>query len=249
MSETESVQNTSLHCVLYGGNGFVGTAIAKTLVDRGCKVSVVSRTGEMPNHLYFSGVAWAKSVDWLAGDALSPDTSLVASADVVVTLIGSPPLPTMSVGARRLQQFTNGEPNAKVIRTAKEQGVPKIILMAADIPVWMQTKKFGYYMGKEQSIDAAKQFADELGWSAAILYPTGIYGKRHTKSGTAIPLDWVMRPVALCQRAMPKALSSMLPPTLVSVEQVAQATADACFEPFEGVKHIQNDTIAALSCD
>lgn len=234
------------HCVIYGGNGFVGVAICQALLKLSLKVTVVSRTGARPKHLEQLYKTWADEVDWRKGDALDPDIDLLASADCVICLIGSPPLPTFSEGAWRLKVFSNSEPNRRVIEQAQKAGVKQLVLMAAHVPKILSSRKFAYWEGKRRSIAAAEAFVEaSADHKATIFYPSGIYGTRYLANGSAIPLHYVMAPIAWLQTKLPAFLQSKLPERLVSDTQVANAVASACLEPYSGCRHVTNAEIAA----
>ena len=214
--------------VLFGGNGFVGTEVAHQLVAQGLRVVAVSRTGTMPVHLQNGDSDWPKQVEWLAGDATQPDPALLADAQTVVLLVGSPPLPTFSQSAFEQQRDNNALPNCRAIEAAAEAGVTHIVLLSAYIPAALQRQSFGYYVGKQQSLAAAEQFASTSSQhGATVLKPSGIYGVRYTPSGRAIPINSVMKPIAALQQCLPSSLQSLLPATLVSVQSVAAAVVAA----------------------
>lgn len=200
--------------VIYGGNGFVGTHVAEMLTADGVVVVSVSRSGKMPEHLV--GSAWAEKVDWRSGDAAQPDTRLLAESDVLISVIGAPPLPTFSSKGYQQSVHTNGQANASVIQAAGESGIRSLVLLGAKIPSFINKQWFAYAQGKKIALEAAQHFttfSDEH--RATVLQPGGIYGKRHTKSGREIPIDWVMKPIA-----------TLLPSQLLSVERVARCVAD-----------------------
>lgn len=215
--------------ILFGGNGFVGTQIAKELVTRNVETVCVSRTGAMPTHL--KSVDWAQQVDWMQGDALNPDPELFTDATVVVSLIGSPPVPTFSKEAYAKQLAMNSEPNLSVIAAAGEFAVPRLVLLGAHLPSMIQTDKFAYAKGKRLCEEAAHAFVQESGQaSAVILKPTAIYGTRYTPEGKAINIAAVMQPLAKLQNLIPTSVRSYLPETFVNVNAVANAAAGACLD-------------------
>lgn len=54
---------------MLGGNGFIGSAIAKSAAERGLAVYSLSRSGRRP-----STAEWTNSVTWIKGDCLRPET-------------------------------------------------------------------------------------------------------------------------------------------------------------------------------
>lgn len=210
--------------VLFGGNGFVGTAIAEELIHQGITPVCVSRTGSMP--MYLNQTEWAEEAEWIQGDALDPDPRLFNDVLAVVTLIGSPPVPTFSKLAYQKQLAMNSEPNLAVIRATAETNVKRLVVLGAHLPEMIQTDKFAYAKGKRLCEEAAQEFADKFDQhTAVVLKPTAIYGVRHNSSGRPINIGLAMKPIANLQSMLPK---KYLPETLVSVHAVANATVNAC---------------------
>ncbi|MBX2847375.1 MAG: NAD(P)-dependent oxidoreductase [Acidiferrobacterales bacterium] len=210
--------------VLFGGNGFVGIAIAEELVHQGITPICVSRSGAMPNHLAQSD--WAEQAEWIQGDALEPDIELFNDAIAAVTLIGSPPVPTFSRAAYQRQLAINSEPNLAVIKAMQESPVERLVVLGAHLPRMLLTDKFGYAKGKRLCAEAAQAFVEKSEThSAVVLKPTAIYGTRYNSSGKAVNLGLAMKPIANLQSKLPK---KYLPETLVSVQAVAIAAVDAC---------------------
>lgn len=216
-----------IRVVLFGGNGFVGTAIAEELIHRGVDAVCVSRTGSILVHL--AKTEWAQQVEWIQGDALNPDPNLFLDADVVITLIGSPPVPTFSKNAYAKQLATNSEPNLAVIKAAQKSSVNRLVMLGAHLPKAIQTDKFAYAKGKRLCEEAAREFAKTSEQhTAVVLKPTAIYGVRHNAAGKPINIAAAMRPIASLQSMLPGSFRRYLPETLVSVEAVANAAVDAC---------------------
>ena len=220
--------STPIHVLVYGGNGFVGSKVLELAATRGAICTSVSRSGKIPAQLERVRPSWLGQVTWVSGDALHPDPSLVASADVVVCLVGSPPLPTFNQRAFEQQVMINGSANSAVIAEAQRQGVKRLVLLSAHVPAVMRSSRFGYYVGKQQASEAAAGYAKASEDNAAtVIYPSAIYGKRYTDGGTAIPLGVLMSPVAWVMRCLPVVVSQFLPESPVPVEQVAASVVDA----------------------
>lgn len=215
--------------ILFGGNGFVGTAIAEELVYQGLNPVCVSRTGAMPMHLHDTD--WAQQVEWLKGDALDPDPNLLMDAVAVVALIGSPPVPTFSKTAYARQLAMNSDPNLAVINAMTHSSLTRLVLMGAHLPKIAQTDKFAYAKGKRLCEEAAMAFAklsDQH--TSVVLKPTAIYGVRHSQTGKPINVAAVMRPAAKLQSMIPTNMGRFLPERLVSVSSVAGAAVKACLD-------------------
>ena len=106
--------------MIFGGTGFVGSAIAREAARRGLLVQCVTRGGDAPAHL--RSEPWAASVTWLRGDALDPGTYAehMRGADAVITSVGRLPFPHLT---RDVIVRDNGETNVAPARCAAEVGV------------------------------------------------------------------------------------------------------------------------------
>ena len=105
-------KKTSFKVAIYGGNGFVGSHIARELSKHDICTVCVSRTGHKPLHLHDK--SWSESVRWCKGDASKPNTDFLKSVDAVVVCLGSAPLPTFSQAAYEQAVFMNGTSNVNV---------------------------------------------------------------------------------------------------------------------------------------
>jgi len=223
-SKSNTISTDKTNIVVYGGNGFVGTRVAKALLERDVCAVCLSRTGHKPLHL--KNRKWSESVRWCKGDASAPDTQLLERLDGLVTLVGSPPVPTLSKSAYDEQVFMNGTANANAIREAGEAGIKRIVLVGAQIPFPLRGDRFGYSKGKRIAFEAAEQFSKLSSEHRAIVIQPGmIYGRRHLKSGKSIALDLIFKP-----------LSWIMPWQFVSVEKVAERIACEmlCDDPNKG---------------
>lgn len=210
---SQTNKETDIKVAVYGGNGFVGTRVSECLVERGFDTVAVSRTGHKPLHL--KDLKWSESVRWCKGDASAPDIKLLETIDILVLLVGSPPIPTFSNKSYLRQVFMNGTTNVNAINAAAEAGVKQVILLGAKIPCIINTDKFGYAKGKRLALEAARNFANLSDQhSATVLKPGAIYGKRHLSNGKVVHLDWFMAP-----------LSKVMPWQFVSVDAVAKSIA------------------------
>lgn len=221
---------SEVRVAIYGGNGFVGTHLARKLVSAKAKVTCISRSGAMPSQLEHS--AWSKQVQWLQGDASQPDLAMLKAIDVLVSVVGAPPLPTFSHTAYQRAVFNNGTTNATAISAAADAGIKRVVLLGAQIPALLHGRWFGYARGKQVALDAAEAFSQLTAeHSAVVIQPGGIYGKRHTKSGRELPIDWLLGPLA-----------KLLPSQLISVDRVAarlaqEVLASSCEQGLTIVKH------------
>lgn len=207
--------------LVFGGNGFVGCEIMRRLAKLDIPCASVSRSGEKPAHL--KNQEWANRVSWKQGDAAQPDAALFADCSVVITLVGSPPVPTLSDEAYQQQVFMNGETNKAVIEQAAASGINQVVLMSADIPKMLRKSGFGYYVGKQLALDAAREFAQADGdRRISVLKPSSIYGTRHTRSGMGLPLSPFLYPMHALIKALPQGVKDHVMSAPISVAQVAE---------------------------
>lgn len=210
--------------VLYGGNGFVGVHTAQKLSKAGADVVCLSRTGHKPLHL--KEQQWGAEVRWCKGDASEPNIELLATADVMICLVGSAPIPTFSKSAYEQQLFMNGTTCINAINGAAQAGLKKVILLGAKIPFFLRTKYFAYNAGKQLALNSAKDFADLAENNTSIvLQPGMVTGRRILNSGKAIRLDWMTSPLA-----------PVMPGQFVPIERLAKRIEHAVFnqQPYLG---------------
>ncbi len=234
MNEINKSQITKgqIRVVVYGGNGFVGTHLAKQLAEREVDVVCLSRTGVKPVHL--QDQAWSEKVKWCKGDASQPNTKFLESVDSIVCLVGSPPLPTFSKAAWEAQFFQNGTTNSHALDAAASAGVKRAVLLGAKVTFPLNTDRFAYFQGKRLAREAAKRFADHSEQQSAVVVEPGvIFGKRHLRSGSSVPLH-LLSP-----------LSGLIPGFLMDVNRLASRLADEAlnFEPRQDFQRISNSDI------
>jgi nucleoside-diphosphate-sugar epimerase len=231
--------------LVYGGSGYVGTKVLELAVQRGATCVSVSRTGQVPLHLKNQQASWVDQVTWRKGDACQPAPELFTDVDVVITLVGSAPVPTFSKAAFQQQVVLNGSVNCAVIEAAQQQGVKQLVLMSAHIPKLMQSQRFGYFVGKQLALQAAKQFGElSAEHSATVLYPSAIYGTRHTAGGLPIPLAPLMGPVAWIMGLLPQFIVRVLPESPVSLHRVASSVVEfALSHPAPGLTVVENQQL------
>lgn len=199
--------------VIYGGNGFVGTHAAQSITHASGEAVCVSRTGHKPIHLKDQG--WSNEVRWCKGDASKPCQELLQTADSMVCVVGSAPLPTWSHKAREAQFFSNGTACINAIEGAHQAGIKRIVLVNAQIPWPLRTERFAYFKGKMAAKMAAETFSQYSNdHSAVVLLPGMITGKRALKNGRFVRLDLLTAPV-----------SPIMPWQFVAVERIASTIA------------------------
>eukprot|EP00301_Raphidiophrys_heterophryoidea_P025301 c8459_g1_i1.p1 GENE.c8459_g1_i1~~c8459_g1_i1.p1 ORF type:complete len:294 (+),score=80.97 c8459_g1_i1:102-983(+) len=180
---------TTKRIVVFGGNGFVGSAICREAVKRGLTVQSVSRSGSAPPLLSAEKDSWIKKVEWLKGDVLDPTTynQYLQSASAVVLTIGSPPLPFVDYN---FQLRMNGHTATTLSAACKQSSIPRFVAVSATMP---SVTPRGYFDGKLLLEQAAKEYPDlqqqsDQGSSAeqsflvrfgsVVLRPAAIYGSK-----------------------------------------------------------------------
>lgn len=243
-----AAKSAAKRLMVFGGTGFVGSAIVQEAVRRGLAVTCVTRGGTPPTHI--ASQTWSKNVDWLPGDALRPETyrDALIGAHAVVTSVGVLPLPSLT---HEEVVRGNGETNIVPGRTAKELGVNRLVVVGASIPSFVPGMAFGvstsggvyqagYAKGKQLVIDYARdefvgtgsnekdsQETDKK-HTAVVLQPGGVSGTQYVEGGTALPLWIAMSPVSRILKSMPIDSMANLAPT--PVENVARAAISAAME-------------------
>lgn len=163
---------------------------------------------------------------WCKGDASQADEKLLPSIDVLVCLVGSPPVPTFSKRRYEEQLFMNGTSCVNAIESAARAGIKRVVLMGAQLPLGFNSDRFAYAKGKRLAFEAAEKFSNiSSEHSAIVLQPGAIYGKRYLDNGKVISLDWFLKPLAM-----------VTPWRFVSVDLVAKKVAEAVIEsePYSG---------------
>mgnify|MGYP001966708475 FL=1 len=106
------VQATALRVTVLGGNGYVGQRVCEKLVERGCDVTSISKSGKAP-----SGGAWTQSVKWVANDLTRGSRqeleAAVGQPDVAVSCVG-----TVGFDGRGLE-LGNGVANVRAAEALK----------------------------------------------------------------------------------------------------------------------------------
>ncbi len=209
-----------MRVLVYGGKGFVGCKVMQLLAERGAPAVAISRTAGKPAHL--ADAPWSNQVQWKQGQADRPDPDLLADCSALISLVGSPPVPTFSSAAFQRQIFLNGGVNKSLIEAAAKAGVKVLVLLSADIPAPLQRPGFGYYLGKQMALEAAMAFArEDASRRSSVLRASAIYGTRHTQSGWPLPLAPILHPLQWLLTSLTHGLQQNLIAAPVSVDQVA----------------------------
>lgn len=169
--------------LVLGGNGFVGSAVARMAVGRGVDVVCLNRSGR-PS---VAGEPWMDQVVWETGDVFSVDwSSLLADVDVVVSCIGG-------FGTNEQMERINGDATVVAVKAAKQLGVRRFVFVSVhDYNLPDFAKNNGYFNGKRRVETAVLDAFPDTG---IILRPGFIYGKRRVASNVEVPLDLIGQPL------------------------------------------------------
>ncbi|CAG9459974.1 unnamed protein product [Pedinophyceae sp. YPF-701] len=173
--------------VVFGGNGFVGSAVCREALAQGLEVTAVCRSGQPKER-----GPWVEATEWVAADALNPSTYIDAAG--LETAMGA----VSCVGAFGSNEFmlrVCGDANVAAIEACKAAGVPRFALVSVhDVhregafkPVPLR----GYFEGKAKSEDA---LARCYGSDGVAMRPGFVYGPRAVGSFT-LPLQMVGGPI------------------------------------------------------
>lgn len=210
---------------MVGGNGFIGSAIAEEAINRGHKVTSLSRRGQPPPHLQSSATGWHTQVQWQAGDIGDSEASwhkaILPQVDSVVSCVGG-------FGSNATMLRVNGDINSNLATVAsKYRNISKFVYISAQPYALPRLLIPGYVQGKEKTEAAVQQlfFPKNKG---AILRPSFVYGTRYT-SNFPLPLWLLGLPAEKLLRIQPiEALHKYAP---VSVKDVAKTAIDAATKP------------------
>lgn len=215
--------------VVFGGRGFVGSAICQEAVKSGLQVVSISPSGTPP----LEKDPWVQQVIWARGSALEPRTYQhhLEGSIGAISCVGA-------FGSQAHMLRINGEANRTIIETAAATGVPRFVYISAhipNIPIADQLIK-GYIQGKKAAEEALFAAYPKDG---VALRPSFIYGNRHVTSSLTIPLQLVgapwkallgyLPPQAKDLASLPFVGAAVIPP--VSVEAVAKVAVQAATDP------------------
>lgn len=167
--------------VILGGNGFVGSAIAKAAVKQDIDVVSLSRSGRPSG----SG-AWFDKVCWIAGDVFATDwDDVLHGATAVISTLGG-------FGTNEEMEKLNGEANVIAVNAASDAGIKKFILVSVhDYNLPDFALQSGYFTGKRR---AEQEVLSKYPETGTILRPGFIYGSRRV-NGIDIPLNFIGVPL------------------------------------------------------
>ena len=241
---TYKMSSVARRVVVFGGNGYVGAAISRALVESDAwmtnasgtaststsapsvAVACASRSGAPPK--WARRERWVERVEWVTCDALDAEKceTTTRDADAVVTAIGALPMPWM--GREEIARL-NGDTNVVPGRAAMMNGTKRLVVVGATIPPLVPGLA-AYARGKALAETFARdEFACvDRGRSAVVLRPAAVSGTRRVGGGLSLPLSLVMDPARVVLRATGSAAALAHAP--VPLENVARAAARAALD-------------------
>ena len=244
--------------VVFGGSGYVGSAIARALVRLRAELETVapssssttsssststsgadawaieivcaSRSGRAPS--WALGESWSSACAWTSCDALDEAACAEATRDAsaVVTAIGALPFPWVSAEAI---VRANGDTNITPGRAAMANGAKKLVVIGATVPPLVPGLA-SYARGKANvEAFARDEFASVRdGRSAVVLKPAAVSGTRRLSNGLAVPLGLAMDPARAVLRAT--GVGALLENAPVPLENLALAAAREALSDVSG---------------
>jgi nucleoside-diphosphate-sugar epimerase len=168
----------STDVTVFGGTGFVGSRVVKSLVEKGASVTSVSKSGSIPK--WCKEEEWTKSVQWKSADLLSGNEAGLDEA------CGSPVAVVSCVGVvgtdPDVLKRGNGDANVAAFASAKRGGkLERAVYVSVSSEVdackdnWLPDFFKSYFEGK---IIAERAAVDSVGdaKNVCLVKPTFIYG-------------------------------------------------------------------------
>lgn len=222
--------------VIFGGSGFVGSAIGVEAAKRGFRVMSLGRSNWAPPVRFFDGEGnrGGGMLEHTSGvDALDPSTfsQHLQDASAVVVSIGVPPWTMNTEYSKKM----NGTTNKNILEhiatnsTTPNSSIKSVVLLNAAMPHWLPG---GYRPGKLEAEESALKIKNS---EVLILKPSVVNGTRD-EGFIKVPLWLLMTPMRFFLRSMspicnyfmvkfPYAFENVLCPP-VNVEEIAMASVD-----------------------
>ena len=150
---------------VFGGSGFIGSRVCQTLVDAGCDVVSLSRTGEAP--AWASEERWCGRVEWRQSDLLSDRHPPLGQVDGAVSCVGNMrPSPRWESGSffglhwdYEAMVRENGLATDRSAAAARRAGASRFVYLSASSAHQFAYggALMGYVDGKEAGEEAVRQ--------------------------------------------------------------------------------------------
>jgi len=180
LAMTSDVSGTGLEVTVVGGSGFVGSKVCQSLVEKGAKVTSVSKSGKVPSFAWCDD-SWTSKVKWAASDLETADESSVDAA------IGAPQCIVSCLGVigndPEILKKGNGATNCAAFGSAKKGGkLDRAVYVSVSAEVaacqenWLPEFFGGYFEGKKMAEQCALDAVDGDTSKVCFVKPTFIYG-------------------------------------------------------------------------
>ncbi len=116
-----------MNCLILGGNGFIGCAVTKKLLNAGHNVTVLSRTNKLPIEIFQS-----KNFKWISGDYKDENLikQVVTHTEILIHLI-STTIPQTSNLDPTLDIEENLIPTVRLLEYIKTSNIRKVIFASS----------------------------------------------------------------------------------------------------------------------
>lgn len=180
MTSDASSSASSLDITVVGGSGFVGSKVCQSLLEKGAKVTSVSKSGKVPPFAWCDE-SWTSKVDWVAADLETADESSIDAA------VGSPQCIVSCLGVigndPEVLKKGNGVINCAAFASAKRGGkLERAVYVSVSAEVaacqenWLPEFFGGYFEGKKMAEQCALDAAGGDSSKVCFVKPTFIYG-------------------------------------------------------------------------
>lgn len=233
--------SSSLSVTVFGGSGFTGSRVCKSLVDKGASVTSISKSGAVPK--WCAGEEWVTKVDWKSADLLSTDNAsldnVVGTPDAVVSCVG-----VIGTDPDVLRKG-NGNANAAAFDSAARGGrLQRAVYVSVGSEVdackenWLPEFFKGYFEGKVMAEKAAISAMGGDATKVCLVKPTFIYGGKefgflpprvNYEYGSGVEELLMLPPFQFLADITPGLIKVALRPP-VCVDSVAAACAKAAMD-------------------
>ena len=214
--------------LVFGGNGFVGSSICKYALSQGLKVVAVSRSGRprIPE-------AWQSEVEYIQGDAMSPQTyaSILPSVSGVVHSIGvlfESKIPFLrSSEYQGSYRHMNRDTAMTIVQEIKGKNIP-FAYVSSERGIFFSP---GYIETKREVEDYLARNKEYLPYS--IIRPGFMYSNDNSKlKGIATAVDLLNFPdFAYKKVGLEWIRNNLVPAKSLDVNVVAKVVVKSLFEP------------------
>ncbi|KAK3278861.1 hypothetical protein CYMTET_13230 [Cymbomonas tetramitiformis] len=151
----ETKEQVSPKVVVFGGNGYVGSEVCKSLLKLGINVTSVSRSGAPASS---SSEEWVQHVRWIKGDSLLPDLWKPELHDAcgVISTVGA-------FGSNEFMERACGDTMIEIAKAAAEAKVPRCVYISAHFYELPEFFLKGYVKGKRKGEAAVGEFFPDSG--------------------------------------------------------------------------------------